>query len=453
MLETTTELIIGIAFGLVLGIGPAVAVGLLGAVGDYRGSTLPRSASIAAALPLAALNAAAVGMLDLGSLRMQAPRLAIGSVVVVLLALYATSQGKRVASELPLGATRPVVRKCALSGDAIDSVDAMGQVTIHVTGRIRDIDGYPSPSPDLREVLEVDSWQLPADLPLVALETRLAARLRTEYDLAAVSVSIDRRGRATIAAAPSSGGNSTAVPDGWRAVSVAALLPTGVAPGDEIEVHACNEAVQGTILSIGRNDSGSTNSRTGSDLATEHGCRSETDTGQPAETGGRTGVGSPIVLQRPDPEADGGNARVTVAVPAGRAGALLTADRCRIIVPASTPDADREALSRLEQADYSVRHARVGEIGMIPESTDEASDLRALAATRRSDTGVDGTAAMRMKTAAERDQWTIDPGEKTLEAGDEVFVVGPRAAVKRHLDDDCETRPGATATPELEGES
>jgi len=152
-------------------------------------------ASVALGVALAALNGYFVGVLEPGLVRTQLPRLATGTLVVAILTVSAASQGERVASELPFGAGRPTQRNRSLAAAAIDSVDAMGQVTVRTTGRIRDMDGYQSLSPDVRQALEADAWRFPADLPLSALETRLETRLRTEYELAAVAVSIDRRVR------------------------------------------------------------------------------------------------------------------------------------------------------------------------------------------------------------------------------------------------------------------
>jgi len=134
MIETTTELIIGIAFGLVVGIGPAIAAGALGAVFSARGSRLPLPASVALGVALAALNGYFVGVLEPGLVRTQLPRLATGTLVVAILTVSAASQGERVASELPFGAGRPTQRNRSLAAAAIDSVDAMGQVTVRTTG-------------------------------------------------------------------------------------------------------------------------------------------------------------------------------------------------------------------------------------------------------------------------------------------------------------------------------
>ncbi|QLK26904.1 hypothetical protein HYG81_04640 [Natrinema zhouii] len=460
MIETTTDLIIGIAFGLVIGIGPAIAVGVLSAVCSGRGLRLPLSASVTLGTGFAALNGYFVGVLEPGLVRTQLPRLAAGTLVVALLSMYATSQGERVASELPFGSGRPIRRGRSLSAEAIDSVDAMGQVTIRTTGRIRDIDGYPPLSPDVRTALEADAWRFPVDLPLSALETRLETRLRTGYELAAVSVSIDGRGRAAVAAAPASGDIATAIPDGWRAVSISALSPAGLAPGDIIGVPVRDRSVTGTVLRVS-GDGQSRNVHVGtsaskispsSDPVTDSGAgSSERGT---LENGHHPTVGAVNAARRPTAETTGGDGCVTVAVPSADAEPLLTAERARIVAHATGPDADREALSRLERAAYSVRRVTFGSVAAAVEQTDGASDdsIRVLAANR-SNPDENASSPTNLTTVAERETWCFDPDVTTLDDRDEVFVVGKRTALRRRIDDDRDSNPKSTVLPAVAGDS
>ncbi|PGF17072.1 hypothetical protein CP556_13735 [Natrinema sp. CBA1119] len=460
MIETTTELIIGIAFGLVIGIGPAIAVGILGAVFSDRGSSLPLPASVALGVAMATLNGYFVGVLEPGLVRTQLPRLATGTLVVAILTVSAASQGERVASELPFGAGRPTQRNRSLAAAAIDSVDAMGQVTVRTTGRIRDIDGYQSLSPDVRRALEADAWRFPADLPLSALEMRLETRLRTEYELAAVAVSIDGRARATVAAAPESGDTATAVPDGWRAVSISALLPTGLRPGDDVAVHVRGASVTATVLSASQRDQsghGQAAPSLSDDLPVSG---PATDSGAGFSEGGTIGngsrpaIGATNAAPRPTAETVGGDGHVTVAVPSADADSLLAAERARIAVPASGLDADRQALSRLERADYSVRRVSFGTVREHVDTGDGATDetIRVLAASRPNDDG-DGTGSTSIDPVAERETWCLDPDVATLDDRDDVFVVGERIELQRRIDDEREPTPRSTVIPVLEGES
>ncbi|MCW8172111.1 hypothetical protein D8S78_03495 [Natrialba swarupiae] len=65
MFEVTTEIIVGVSFGFVVGIGPAITVGALGTIGEYLSREFSGRQSIAVALPLAAGNAYAVGLIAL----------------------------------------------------------------------------------------------------------------------------------------------------------------------------------------------------------------------------------------------------------------------------------------------------------------------------------------------------------------------------------------------------
>jgi hypothetical protein len=111
------------------------------------------------------------------------------------------------------------------------------------------VEGYPPLPDDLRTTVRDGEWTFPADLPLSELERRLEERLRNDRDLAEVAVSIDDRGRATVDAAPPLGALSRRVPQGKRAVSVDALVPTGLARRDEVTVSTPDGEVEGTVLS------------------------------------------------------------------------------------------------------------------------------------------------------------------------------------------------------------
>ncbi len=401
MIGITTELVVGIAFGFVVGVGPAIAIGVLAAVASTRGRHLSLPVGAAIGVGLAGYNGYLVGLFEGGIGPTQVPRVGAGALVVALLAVFAASQGERVASELPVGADRPTVRKRSLSAAAIDAVDAAGQVRIRTTGGVRDIDGYPPLSPDVRTAIEADAWRLPADLPLSALEARLTTRLRTEYDLTAASVSIDGRGRATVAAAPPTGDVAASVPDGWRAVSISAPSPPGLAPGTAVEIFTRDASVAGTVLSVAGDD------------------RPERGTGVD------------------DPGGDFG--AVTVAVPASDAGPLLAADRARIAVPATGHDPEREALARLERADYAVRHVSGGSIASTLEAVEDETDDEVQFVTASSPADADD--ATGTKPGVDRNRWVLDPDPAELADRSSVFVAGDRVTLQRCIDDERGSRP------------
>ncbi|OAQ54545.1 hypothetical protein HTG_03040 [Natrinema mahii] len=401
MIEITTELVVGVAFGFVVGIGPAIAVGALAAVTDCRNRGLPLPAGVGIGLGLAGCNGYLVGLFDGGVGRAQVPRFVAAVIVIALLAVFAVSQGERVAAELPIGADRPTVRRRSLSAAAIDAVDAMGQVQIRTTGDVRDIDGYPPLSPDVRAAIEADAWRLPADLPLSALESRLATRLRTEYDLTAASVSVDGRGRATVAAAPPTDGVAASVPDGWRAVSVSAPSPPELDPGTTVEVSARDASTAGTVLSADRDARAGRGAGT-DDSVDEYGA-------------------------------------VTVAVPATDAAPLLAADRVRIAVPAAGHDPEREAIARLERAGYAVRHVSGGAIASTLEAAETDDSIHPVAASLPAD--ADGIETAEAKPVADRNRWQLDPDSEGLEERESVFVAGEKVTLQRCVGDDRDSRP------------
>lgn len=432
MFELTTAILVAVAFGVLLGVGPAVAVFGLTAGFEAVDRPVPRTTAVIVALGLAAANGYAVGLpLRPTGIADTARLLPVtaGAFVVAALGLYAHSQAETVAADLPIEAARHSRRERGLSAAALESVDAAGRVAIAAGGAVRDIDGHPPLDPGLRRMLESESWRLPADLPLSELESRLEARLRTSYDLATVSASIDERGRATIAAAPPANGVSSRVPEGWRAVTVRAVVPTGLAAGDRVVARPGADAVQGRVLSVG---------------SRPHAGLSRSD------------------VRATSSEPDRGRfERVTVAVPTADAEPLLGADRVRVVAVPGSDDAgadpDATACSLLERADRSIRSVPIGELRSRLASGDVdatlGDDIAVLAARIGwQDHERDGRTA----TVADDDRsWSVDPDLSSsspslpLEASDEVIVAGERATMKRLLDVDV-PGDGSNSPPRFE---
>jgi len=398
MISLPVEVLVGISFGILIGIVPAFAIGAVGfGLAHYGDRRLPHAAVVGAALPAAAVNGYLIGVVDAGAV--QVPRYAVGSLVVVILALYADSQGRALAADAPRSTELTTVRERTLSGAAIDAVDATGQVTISAAGDVRDVDGHPPLAPDVRAALESGSWRLPSDLPLSELERRLEARLRTEHDLADVSVSIDGRGRASVAAAPPSKELARRIPDGWRAVSVQATLPTGLAPGDEVAVETAAGTADGVVVGATAND----------DRGPDEGAPSvpgDSDTAVHDATGAIRQLGA----------TDGGRGRLTVAVPTADAGAVLAGERGRVVVEPRGARHDFEALSLLEEAGTVVRSVFVDE--GVRSALSDADGVHLLG-VRGTDSDGDGPS-----------EWAFDPDGATPEAGSEAFVAGERSVLE-----------------------
>ncbi|RKD97606.1 hypothetical protein [Halopiger aswanensis] len=336
MTDLPYESLLGIAYGLLLGFGPALLAGLgVLAVGIGADRTLPLAAGLAT-VPVAIGAGIVVGIFDPSAGLEHGPRVVLAATVAGTFGIIAVAQGNRIATELPRDRAVPLVRGTALSADAIDAVDAIGQVTVRSAGSIREFDGYPGLSPDLRTALADGSWRFPADLQLSELERRLEQRLRSTHDLSKVAVAIDGRGRATITAAPPTRAIATSLAGGTRAVTVTGLLPTGIEPGDRVAIGVAGDSdgdesavtatLEADVLAVC------------SAASSEEG---ESDARSPSR---------PIGFRAADAGFEGGPGRLTVRVAASDAGRLLGADRCRIAVLPSGDAPAFEAAALLEAA-------------------------------------------------------------------------------------------------------
>ncbi|SIS01132.1 hypothetical protein [Natronorubrum thiooxidans] len=370
---TPDEIVLGLSVGLLLGLPLA---GLVGCgrvvVGQTTTDTVLGAVVSVSAVGVAGITAASMELIQLTTA--QLPRLSIGSGVVFALALYADSYGARLADELPRATAQPTVRTQPLAADAIDAVDAAGQVTIRSVGSVRDHEGYPPLGPSLRTTLEDGRWRLPADLSRSELETRLEDRLRTTHDLAAIDVAIDGRGRATITAAPPINDLAADVPSGWRAVSVQTLVPAGIDSGDEVLVSTATTTIRGRVL------------RVAVDEAVPHEDRPAT---------------------APDIEET-----VLIAVPTPETSVLLEADAVRLVVTPTQMRHEFDAISLLERGGATIRRTTIT-ASVRDVIVDDAVDVDAIAVRP-----VDDDA----RTA--RQTWTFEPSTDILEIGDDAFLVG-----------------------------
>jgi hypothetical protein len=261
------------------------------------------------------------------------------------------------------------------------------------------MEGYPALPADLRASIREGSWTFPADIPLVELETRVADRLRSEFDLSDAAVRLDEHARATVNAAPPIGALSRRVPVGKRAVSVTALLPTGLVAGDEVDVVVGEETVSGTVLSA---TTGAKTATDGEHAATDGGTDNPTTPTAPAAT----------------PTTRGGRGRVTLVVSRHDAEFLLGASTVdRLVVNSRGVRREFELLSLLRRSGRRVRKLTVREGGAL-------DGLTLGEASVRDHYGV-------VVLASRHDgAWRISPrGSQGVAAGDDLFVVGTRDAL------------------------
>ena len=419
------EILFGIYLGVLTGIIPALIAGVLGCIFKYfTGVTIPGLGVVALALAIAGVNGGLLALND-QTIRSsdRAPAILTAILVVLMLSLYAHAQGDKLGANVPKRVSFRKLRERTLSTDVVELVGGRGQVRVTVAGEVGDMEGYPPLPAETRRAIADGEWTFPADVPLEELETRFAERLKTELELVDVSVRIDEDARATVAAAPPTGGLSKRVPKGKRAVSVPALVPTGLARGDVVRIVAADLTVEGTLLAARsggkpvEGDDGSTATAAGGDDP-EADPRPENGRGEDPRTDG----GEPAATPATPPTTGtttGGEGRVTVAVDRSEAGPLLRAGRGRVLVCSRGTRREFELTTLLRRAGKRFRKVTVvaggaldghtiGEVGVR-----EAYDVAVLAARHEA-------------------EWTVAPnGSQPLSAGDDLFVVGTREAIDR----------------------
>ncbi|WP_435197012.1 TrkA C-terminal domain-containing protein [Natronomonas sp. EA1] len=388
MAPLPVEILQGIYIGILTGIIPAlVAWGLGFAFKYFTGVTIPGFGVVVLALAVAGVNGGLLALND-PTIRESAtaPVVVTAIIVVLMLSLYAHSKGDTMGANFPKRLSLKGLRDRTLSTDVVELIGGRNQVRITVTGEVIDMEGYPPVPDDIRAGIRDGKWTLPADIPLSELETRFAERLRTEFDLADVSVNIDAQGNATVVVAPPLSGLSKRVPQGHRAVSIDCLVPTGLARGDRVTVLVGDQAVSGTVVSA-----------------------KSSGTEKPKTDGGEEAASETPAPARQT--TTGGDGRLTVAVPRADAGTLMGATSPHVVVTARGTRTEYELISLLRRAGKRFRKLTVGE-GELDGVTLGEADIR--------DRYEVGVLAVRRPNG-----WVLAPrGDTVIQAGDEVFAVG-----------------------------
>lgn len=406
MATLPVEVLFGIYLGFLTGIVPALVAFSLGFLFKYLTDiTIPAFGVVVLGVAVAGINGGLLALADPTITQStRAPTILSALLVVLMLTFYAHDKGDKLGARLPRRLTLAVLRERTLSIDVVNLVGQYGRVQIQVTGEVRDIEGYPQLPDDIRAEIRDREWTLPADRSIDRLETAFADRLRNEFDLAAVQVQLDSEARATVWAAPSLSGLSKRVPAGERAVSVDALVPTGLARGDLVTVRTGEGEVDGMVISA---------RSTGSP---------QVDTPvKPTETPPTTEptVGSDHATTARAPRASGGAGRVTVAVDPREAEALLGAENPAIVVRARGLHREYELVSLLRRAGHRLRKIPVGTGGTLDELPLNEANLR-------QEYGV-AVLAVRQPSG-----WNLSPrGTTVATPGDEIFAVGTREALDR----------------------
>ena len=403
MASLPVEVLFGIYLGILTGIIPGLVAWTLGFVFKYfTGVTIPGFGVVVLAVALAGVNGGLMALADPSITRSaNAVTVTTAILVVLMISLYAHSRGDQMGAAFPKRLSFKQLRERTLAADVRGAIAGRDEVRVRVVGDVADMEGYPPLPDDLRARIRDSEWTFPADLRISELESRLAERLRTEYDLGDVAVTLDEEGRASVVAAPPFSGLSKRVPDGKRAVSVDALIPTGMARGDEVTVITPDAQVRGTVVSA-KTRAAATGAGPDPEASPPAG-----DDPEPDEDGG---VPQPVRA----PTTTGGEGRLTVAVTRTDADPLLRADRARVVVESRGVRREYELVSLLRRAGRRFSRVTVGAGGPL--------DGRSLGAANVRETY--GVAVMAVSGAS---GWTLVPGgETTLSAGDELFAVGAR---------------------------
>lgn len=407
------EILFGIYLGLLVGTIPALVAWGLGFTFKYiTGVSVPGFGVMILAVALAGVNGGLLALADPAiSTDPNAPSIITAIVVVSMLALYAHSRGDAMAVDFPRRLSLEQLRNQTISRDLANLVSGGDEVKVSVVGEVTDMEGYPPLGEELRAALRTAEFTFPADLRLEELEERMAERLRMEYDLGDVSVTVDNRGRATVAAAPAFSGLSKRITDGRHAVSVTGLIPTGLAREDEVTIITPDAQVRGTVLSA------KSNTQSSGDAEIQQSARTVSNEDATKDANDDEETEEPPAVRAPT--TDGGEGRLTVAVTRTDVQPLLRADEVKIVVESRGRRREFEAVSMLRRADKRFRRLAIPEHSTIAGST-----LAALTGGDHEDVSI---LAVRKSNG-----WLVGPESQTrLGAGDEVFAVGSRDSLNR----------------------
>ncbi|RDZ47755.1 potassium transporter TrkA [Haloferax sp. Atlit-19N] len=393
MASLPVEVVYGLYFGVLTGLVPAAVAWLLGFGFRYvTGVTVPGLAVVVLSVAIAGASGGLMALADPTITQSESQvRLTVALLVVLMGSLYAHNRGDAFANDIPRKMSLRKLTERSLSTDVVELVGGRGQVSVTVTGEVGDIEGYPPVPLDIRTSIRNGEWTFPADIPLVELESRFADRLQNEFDLAAVEVRLDERARATVSAAAPVGGLSKRLPTGKRAVSVTALVPTGLARGDEVVVVTDGGTVPASVAGV----------------------ESVVETPSDADED-EDDADAPKAAPRA-PTAVGGEGRVTLAVDRGKVESLLGSDVKRFIVTSRGVRREFELVSLLRRAGK-----RFSRLSVRAESPLDGVTL--------GKAGVRDGYGVAVLAVRHGGNWTIAPrGDQEISAGDTLYAVGSRS--------------------------
>jgi hypothetical protein len=398
------DILLGVYLGVLTGIIPALVSGVLGFLFKYvTDVSIPGLGVVVLALAIAGINGGLLALND-PTIRSSenAASILTAIVVVLMLALYAHAQGDKLGASAPKRLTIKSLRDRTLNTDVIELVGGRNQVRLTVLGEVSDIEGYPPLPAALRQEIGDGEWTFPADLPIAELESRFADRLQSEFDLADVTVSLDEAARARVAAAPPMGSTSRRVPAGKRAVSLSALVPSGIARGESVRIVTSETTVTGTVI------------------AARSGAPTTTDSSPPPadDTLATDGGEEPPVPLPAAATTTGGEGRITVAVSRSDATTLLSATDPQVVVRSRGTRREFELVSLLRRSGIQFKKVTVAGGGPLDGHT-------------IGEVGVRDSYNV-LVLAANHEKWQVAPrGDQPLSAGDTLYVIGTSESLTR----------------------
>lgn len=427
------QVLLGVYIGVLTGVFTALLVFSMAVAFQYfAGVAFPGTMGLMIGLGSAGLQGGLFGLMRNPKL-LQSPTIVTTLVLVLGITLYAQKKGQDLGKALPpKSALLKRLRSKTLSPDVVRQMGRFGQVRVRVTGEVSDIEGYPPLPADLRAKIREGEWTFPGDLPLAELEKRLAEKLVSEHDLDDVAVSIDPEGLATVAAAPPSSGLSRRVPEGTQAVSVDAVVPTGLARGDAVTVTFAAPAPPSDPTGA----TGPADDADGAPAespppepereefrvdATVVSVQTAPESATPAAAEGDGGESEDAPTPGPEAPkgAQGGSGRVALAVDAADVPAVVDAEARQLLVEPKGKNVEYELVSLLRQQGNGFRKLPVALGSEFVDRPIGELDLR----------GTYGVAVLAIKRG---DAWIFAPdGAVTVQADDDLFVSGDRASLDR----------------------
>ncbi|MFC7026410.1 potassium channel family protein [Halomicroarcula sp. GCM10025324] len=395
MASLPLEILMGIYLGLLVGVIPALVSWALGFGFKYfTGVTVPGFGVVVLSIALAGVSGGLLALADESITQApNAERILTAILLVGMVSLYAHSKGDQMGAKFPKRLSFEKLRDRRISSDVVELMGGRDEVRIQVVGEVADMEGYPPLSEPLRAEIRGEEWTFPADLRIGELEARLEDRLQTEFDLGDVSVTVDEQGRATIVAAPPFSGLSKRIGDSRHAVSVDALLPTGLARNDEVTVLTPDAQIRGTVVSARSGDA-----------------TPEPETPDEPELDDAEKPPTPVQA----PTTTGGEGRLTVAVTRTDVQPLLRAAHAKVVVEPRGIRREYELVSLLRRAGSRFRKLSVRPDGALDGAT-------------LGEAGVRGTYGVGVLAIRKQGGWQVGPrGDTDVQAGDELYAVGKR---------------------------